>query len=231
MDTYEFGAKASFNGAVRGYFNLAAFYNDFRNQQIQASAVPKPGTGLPGANMLVNAGKSRIQGIEADLSISPFEGFRIDAGYAYLDTRLNSIVLPALPPTSPYAELRSTVPTGGGLTLAPKHKATITGSYTLPMSKDVGEVTLGVTFSHTSRQLLSQTNLTAFLEPLSLLNLHLSWNDVGGAPVDLAAFATNVTNKRYYTFINGSFATVGYESANIGEPRVVGVRMKVRFGN
>ena len=36
VDTYEVGTKASFSGALRGFINIAAFYNDFTNQQLQA---------------------------------------------------------------------------------------------------------------------------------------------------------------------------------------------------
>ena len=231
VDAYELGAKASFSGPVSGYFNFAAFYNDFQDQQIQANAQPKPGTGLPGGNLLVNAGKSRIQGIEADFSARFLDSLRIDAGYAYLDTKLLSINLPALPPTSPYATLVSTVATGRSLTLAPKHRLTLTGSYNLPLPVDQGTMTFSATYTHTARQFLSQTNANAVLPALDLLNLNLNWESVAGAPFDLALFATNVTNKKYYSYINGSTPSVGYESANIGEPRVIGVRMQVRFGS
>lgn len=230
VDTYEVGTKASFTGAVRGYLNLAAFYNEFSDQQIQASAQPRLGTGLPGANILVNAGKSRIQGMEADFSISPLSGLRFDGGYAYLDTKLLSINAPQPPASSPYATIISTVSAGSALTLAPKHRVTVTGAYTLPLDREIGEVTLSATFTHTSRQLLSQTNINAFLEPLSLLNMNINWADVGGSPIDIALFATNVTKKKYTTFINGAAASVGYESANVGEPRMLGVRLRARFG-
>ena len=44
VDTYEIGAKASFRGgALSGYFNVAAFYNDFTDQQLVATLTPRPG--------------------------------------------------------------------------------------------------------------------------------------------------------------------------------------------
>ena len=47
---------------------------------------------------IVNAGKSRIWGIEVDASIRPFEGLSLDLGYAYLNTKLKEINLPPTPP-------------------------------------------------------------------------------------------------------------------------------------
>src|SRR6185436_19440577 len=35
VDNYELGFKSSFRGALRGTFNVAAFYNDFSDQQLQ----------------------------------------------------------------------------------------------------------------------------------------------------------------------------------------------------
>lgn len=71
VDTYEAGAKTSFRAPVPGYFNIAAFYNDFRGQQISVNSVVAPafnGT-VPPIQAIVNAGKSRIWGIEVDSTL------------------------------------------------------------------------------------------------------------------------------------------------------------------
>lgn len=84
VDSYELGLKSSFRGSVSGTFNLAGFYNDFTDQQLSAGA-PYAGTfaGLSPAQIIVNAGKSRIWGIEAEGSITPVEGFVLQGSYAY----------------------------------------------------------------------------------------------------------------------------------------------------
>lgn len=42
VDTFEAGAKTSFRGAVPGYFNVAGFYNKFRDQQLAVNTVVAP---------------------------------------------------------------------------------------------------------------------------------------------------------------------------------------------
>ncbi|MFA7586035.1 MAG: TonB-dependent receptor, partial [Novosphingobium sp.] len=46
VDTYEVGSKLSWRGAIPGNFNISAFYNDFRDQQLQAGVSCDPA--LPG---------------------------------------------------------------------------------------------------------------------------------------------------------------------------------------
>jgi iron complex outermembrane receptor protein len=64
----------------------------------------------------------------------------------------------------------------------------------------------------------------------SLLNLDLAWNSIFGSRVDLTAFATNVTNRKYYQFIPGLAENAGIEFATLGEPRIYGARIRMRFG-
>ena len=67
LDAYEAGLKASFNGAVSGFFNVAGFYNKFSNQQLRAGFSPAPGAVVPNTTGILNVGRSRIYG--ADIGI------------------------------------------------------------------------------------------------------------------------------------------------------------------
>lgn len=93
---------------------------------------------------------------------------------------------------------------------------------------------MGATFTHTDRQLsnYSDRNVPAFaglefLPATDLLNLNLNWSLIANKPVDLVFFATNVTDKQYYTFNPGT----GFETAQLGLPRMYGARIRVHFGN
>lgn len=192
VDTYEIGAKASFDGAVRGYFNIAAFYNDFTDQQLQVNALARPGIPIAGANVTVNAGSSTIKGIEVDASLMPFDGLKFDVGYAYLDTKLKSIDFPEIDPDSPYGSFVQPA-VGDVLPLTPKHRLSVSGSYTLPLDWSIGQISFGATFVHTAEQLAtSRANPFAVLPASDLLNLNATWTDILGQPIDLAAFVTNV---------------------------------------
>jgi iron complex outermembrane recepter protein len=239
VDTYEIGSKTSFRGPIRGTFNVAAFYNDFRNQQIQVNTTactladeasnPKqcPFLASPAAG-IANAGKSRIEGVEVDSSISPFNRVRLDVGYAYLDTRLLSVALPAVPVG--LIALQSTSVVGGPLSMTPKHKLTLNGSYSLPVPESIGQLTLGATYTYQSSFYNTSTAAPGFttLGSQKNLNLYLNWDSIANRPFDLQLFATNVTDEHYYLVtIGGSF---GFDSAYLNQPLMYGLRLRYHFG-
>lgn len=168
VDAFELGAKTSWRGSVPGNFNIAGFYNKFSNQQLQLGfnanpcqftdangdciSAPVSPTAAP-----VNAGKSRIWGIEVDASASPFEGLLLQVGYTYLNTKLTSVETFSLEPGSPYV-LSGTYMVGDPLALSPKNKVTVTGTYTLPLSDSIGKVSFGATFTHTDKMLSNTGN-------------------------------------------------------------------------
>jgi iron complex outermembrane receptor protein len=231
VDTYEVGAKTTFSGGVRGYFNVAAFYNNFENQQLSLTVVGKPGTGIAGARAIINAGKSRIWGVEADASVTLFDSLRLDAGYAYLNTRLQEFVAPTLPATSPYNPPAAVV-TGIDLPLSPHHRVTLTGTYTLPLDESIGRISFGATYTYTGTQLAS-ADIGPFtkLPASNLVNANMNWNGVLGSPIDLALFVTNLTKEQYQVNVTNTFISSGYESYIPNMPRTYGLRVKYRFGS
>ncbi len=234
VDTYEIGAKTSFRGAVPGYFNISGFYNSFSDQQIAVNTVVAPafqGKVTP-SQPIVNAGKSRIWGIEVDAAVTPFKGFKLDLGYTYLDTRLLAFTPPPIPVY--YAQLLSTANVGGPLALSPKNKVTITGTYTLPLDEKIGKMSFGVTYTHTdANQAVSQAASPNYylLTPSNLVNLNADWTSVGGSPIDLAFFMTNATNEARIVYPSGGLATYHIEGGHANVPRMWGFRVKYHFGD
>ncbi|MET0239930.1 MAG: TonB-dependent receptor [Sphingobium sp.] len=241
VDAYEIGLKATLRGAVRGTFNVSGFYNDFQNQQIQAGFFATPGSPVSSTAGPVNAGKSRLYGVEVEGSISPFKGFGVDGSYTYLKTKVLSIR--PIVSTDPNYLVSYQIFPGDPLLLAPRNKYSATAHYTLPLSDEVGAVIFGATVTHTDSVLSTfayRNNPTlraayggadlGHIPGYTLLNLNLDWRSVAGSPVDLSFFATNVTKKKYITYTAG-LGSLGFESANIGEPRMYGVRLRYRFGD
>jgi len=236
VDSYEIGAKTSFHGAMPGYFNIAGFYNDFRDQQLATNSVIAPAYQgiIPPAAPVVNAGKSRIWGIEIDTAVSPFRGFKLDLGYTYLDTKLISFTTPPVPVY--YSSLTPATDVGGPLPLSPKNRITISGTYTLPLADNIGRISFGATFTHTDSNAARSKGVTGpndgYLVPASNhLNLNANWDSVLGAPIDLALFMTNVTNESFLVFPTGGYFTFGGDGGHSNEPRMWGVKLKYRFGN
>lgn len=239
LDSYEIGAKTSFHGTVSGNFNIAAFYNDFSNQQLRAGFRNNfTGSQITG---IANAGTSRIYGVEIDSSISPLAGLNIDGSYAYLNSKITAVApVIAADPANFTPSIQ--IPVGAPLFYAPKHKFSVTGRYTLPVPDDLGDVTIGATYTYTSSRLATYAYYNpavvagmgadyGSLGSFGILNLNLNWKEVAGKPIDFALFATNVTGKKYFTGIGGVGGAFGFESASVGEPRMYGARLRVRFGN
>jgi iron complex outermembrane receptor protein len=245
VDNYEIGLKSSFLEPVRGLFNIAAFYNNFSNQQLQfgfnarqlgggATAPVSPTTAI------LNAGKSRIYGAEVELSLTPIDPFNIDINYTYLNATIRQ--LSGITTTDPNYQAATTAITAGApLALSPKNKAAITASYTLPVPSTLGKVIFGATFTHTDKQLSNYIynqdpalqaiyggNLS-YVPSTDLLGLNLNWNAVAGSNFDVGLFSTNVTGKKYYLFIPG-LGSNGLETATLGEPRMYGARIRYHFG-
>jgi iron complex outermembrane recepter protein len=239
VDTYEIGSKISFDRVVRGTFDIAAFYNDFTNQQLALNAVacapaqlgtaqcpfiPAPASGIG------NAGKSRIDGVEIDTSILTLPGLRFDLGYTYLATKLVSVTVPPPPPGFTAIDFASTV--GGPLQFSPKNKFSLTGSYKLPLAATLGSMVIAATYTYQSSEYNSQTAAPGFetFGAQTNLNLNLNWDNIFGHPLDLSLFGTNVMGEKYYLASAGIYQSFGYDVAYLNQPTMYGARLKYRFG-
>lgn len=240
VDNFELGLKSSWQGAVPGLFNLAAFYNNFSDQQLQIGYNAAPLAAVSPTTGIINAGKSRIYGAEAEVAFTPVENLNFDISYTYLNTEIREIG--SLATTDPNYVPGSSIAPGDELALSPKNKAVATGRYKLPLDSSIGDISFGATLIYTSSQLVNYAyknpELVAqvggdfsHIDSRTLLNLDLGWTSIFGTPVDVTAFGTNVTNKKYYLYIPG-LASDGarLETATVGEPRMYGVRVRYKFG-
>jgi iron complex outermembrane recepter protein len=244
LDTYEVGLKASFDGSVSGNFNIAGFWNEFTDQQTSVfipACTNSPNCAPTGINGIQNVGQSRIRGIEADGSVFLFDGLRFDFGYAFLDAEVTGGSVPFCDNTRFICSQAAFLGAGSKLLFAPKHRVTLTGSYTLPLDESLGEVTVGATFTYTAEQFQTHSNDLPFaqgvipenyglLPSTNLLNLNLNWNGIGGSPIDAALFATNVTNEKYRVASAGALPSTGGEFILLGEPRMYGLRLRYNLG-
>lgn len=244
VDTYEIGAKTNWRGSVPGYFNISGFYNDFSDQQLQIGLSCQPVSLCAQTTAIINAGKSRLMGFEAEAGVTLFDSLRIDAAYAYLDTKVQEIIdLEAIVRGLglPFNDVRG-LPIGSPIPNAMPHKATVSANYTLPLDESIGAVSVGGTFVYQSKyRAVSDPTakvgndlvyLTKYgiLPSSYLLNLNLTWQDVGGLPVDAAFFMTNVTKEKVFLHANVQAAN-GFVSNIIGEPQMWGFRLRYKFGD
>jgi iron complex outermembrane recepter protein len=253
LDTYEVGVKATFRGPIRGNVSVAGFWNEFRDQQASVfipqctntPANPNPACTQPaftGINGIQNVGKSRIRGIEADAMILLHEDVRLEFGYAYLDAKVTGGSVPFCNPAAFDCARASFLTAGTTLPFAPKNRITAGLTFFLPIDESLGRLSLGGNFVHTDKYFSSHSNDAAFaagrvpfnasIAPATdLINLNMNWKGIGGSPLDLAVFATNVTNEKYHVAAAGGISTFGAEYVFLGEPRMYGVRLRYNFGD
>ena len=107
----------------------------------------------------------------------------------------------------------------------------------------MGTLSVGATFSHTDSQFVASGNAAEFaagripfdsglIPARNLVNVNVNWKDVGGKPIDLAVFVTNLTKEEGYVAGGASsLSTIGAEYITLGQPRIFGFRVRYRFGD
>lgn len=145
LDAYEAGIKSRlFDRRVT--LNLSAFHYQFKDQQfIDSISVIN--------QALVNAGKSRINGIEAEITASITPQLRLSTGLGLLDAKYTSLIL------------NGTDLAGNRMIEAPKFSMSAAADYRIPLSASA-ELTLHGDMVHKSSQFFTAYNDKVF--PFSL---------------------------------------------------------------
>lgn len=229
VDSFEAGLKATAaHGPVKGTFDLAAFYNNFTHQQLQAQFNQANGVAAAG---IVNAGKSRIYGFEVETALNFFDYLSLSASYSYLNSKLVSEQAITIPAGGLYVSGSLGAIPGDPLPFTPKSKLSTTGTVYLPIPKTIGKLSFSATYTYTSSQFISRASPFGTVQPTKLVDLNLDWKGIAGTPFDLSGFVTNVANKKYYTYINTIYLTTGVDSGIIAPPRMYGLRLRYAFRN
>jgi outer membrane receptor protein involved in Fe transport len=230
VDTYEIGSKNSFEGRFPGIFNVAAFYNDFRDQQLQQGILTSNGTG---STAIVNAGKSRIWGVEIESNVSVTDNLQFGLAYTYLNTEVLELedVSALVSSTGAIAASLSTSE-GEELPYSPKNQAVMNLRYTLPVPAEYGDIDIGATYVYYDDQLaVSETVSPMYeLDGYDLVNFNLNWFNIGGSAFEGSLFVTNALDEEYEVYRSGLWSVSGFETGMTGMPRMYGVRMRYNFG-
>lgn len=212
LDAYEVGIKSRLLDR-KVTLNLSAFHYQFKDQQfINSISVIN--------QALVNAGSSRINGVEAEINASITPQFRLSAGMGYLDAKYTRLVLNG-------ADLA-----GNRMIEAPKFSFSGAADYTVPLGGST-ELTVHGDMVHKSSQFFTAYNADVF--PFSLgrtpgfeeynARVGVSFND---GKYELGVWGKNLSDNKTLvgvgietnTFLR--FGTVPY-------PRRYGVDFQAKF--
>jgi iron complex outermembrane receptor protein len=241
VDMYEIGLKGNWRGAFPGYVNVAAFSNELQNMQLNFSYT-SDGCGVQGLNPgdagcvtdsegvlaggIIAGGEAEIRGVELDGAVSLFGGFNVSLGLAYLDSDL--VGLSPVTYLAGWGPLTSFPDVDEDLSFSPELKYSITPSYTLPLSDEVGEITASATWAWTS----DYVGGSGFerIDEYGLLNVNLNWDSVMGSKVDLGLFGTNVLDEEYNSTGSDLRDSIGFAFHSRGAPAMYGARLRYTFG-
>lgn len=219
LSDVEVGVKSQFRvGGVEVRANVAAYRGIYDNIQ-RTTTETVQGVAL---NVTRSAAKGRIQGVEFNGAIVPVRGLTLNGGYSYIDAKYTEVA-----DASAGAILN-----GAPFPYTPKHKYSVGATYEAALGA-AGNAFLSANYSHQSRVSTAQTNATFynFLPAYGLLNGSLGLRDVGGRPLDISVFATNLTKKARPVGVLDQYAAFpGFVSLTYTEPRMYGVRVGYRFG-
>lgn len=238
---HELGLKTDWDMGFPLRSNLAVYLQKYTNIVRQAYDPI-----LPLGQMLINASKATIRGGELEVRAKPFERVELGASYAYTDAYYTAPWFPlGVPPSScdPVVPCASNPANAfnainNHLALVPKHQATFTASYLLPVDSRHGAININMSWNIQSRNWLDDTFQDPYFgtkdqvsqKSYSTLDLNLLWSSVEESNFDIALWVKNLANTKYYDFPI-PVPNTGFWAKNVGKPRFFGIDVTYHFGN
>ena len=221
-------------------FDTSAFYYNYSNIQVGATVTNPLCSSCGPINLIQNAAKAEVYGLEAQLSLTPIQNLHVDLTGAYLHARYKNF--------ADYTGTGFNVTTGHNVSgqiqdlsghqmaRAPDFSATLGLDYKIP---DVfrGSVDLIGNVKYTSSYIPNNISLYGSLDPAvanvqryrqgqyALVNGAINWTDASNT-VTLGVWANNLTNVNYrLSDTGGAFGNYGTWAS----PRTYGLRAGVKW--
>jgi iron complex outermembrane receptor protein len=221
VDDLEIGFKGDLDLAGRPLrLNAALFYSDY--QEVQ-KFVSVNNNGIVSSNV-VNAASAVLQGGELEITWLPLDSVQIDAFFAYVHAEYDEwLDVNASNPADrdkSDSEFATPIRSGG-----------VTARYTLPVSAELGEISVQANVYAQAAAALSDENNSqgGFQSGYSLWGARLDWRDVMGSALRVGLWGKNLNNTEYYTGGVNVYNTLGYYMAYPGQPRSWGVDFTYDF--
>lgn len=213
LDAYEVGVKSDLmNRTVR--LNLAAFYYDYRNVQVQRLN--------QGAISVINGAKARDYGIDADLIVQVSDQFRLTTGISWISPEFDSF------PNCPVSVTAGGAPSGIGscdgnqLPLASKFTGNVVAEYSVDLGS--GKLSLNGNAYYNSGFYPESDNV---LKQRRYVLLGASVNYTMENGFSIGAFGKNLTQQRILNF--GTTIPNGTHAGFYQAPRTYGVTAGFKF--
>lgn len=223
--SYEAGLKTDlFNRRLR--FNLSAFQTDYDNLQIQQFTA---GTGGATAR-IVNAGKVRYRGVEAEATIVPVDGLTFTGSIGYLDPTYKTFLY-----RDPVTDQVINVADEARLPQTAKFNAHAGAEYRTPVG--IGELSARLDYSYRSTvyyfalDRVNPFNREVRSRPDHNLRARVALSEISlgdHAALEVSAFGNNLTNQENIDF-GIDFGALGFGGASFKRPRTFGIELKANY--
>ncbi|MCW1381377.1 TonB-dependent receptor [Novosphingobium sp. KCTC 2891] len=229
VKSYEIGAKMDLlDHRVR--LNLAGYMMDRTGTQIDFDNVDTDPTS-PTYNLHTeetgnSPGKSKIRGVEAELTVKPIDSVTLGASYAYTYTNVPATLNPFL------STLAKPVYTQVFVVFTPEHAAAAYADYTVPIGGAGTSLRFHVDANYAS-SMYSFQNETTKTQASFIVNGRVALADIpmndNGQKLTLSAWARNLLNETHiYRRSSANANTLG-DYANFNAPRTFGFDATVNF--
>jgi iron complex outermembrane receptor protein len=220
VDAFEIGSKNRFLGRALT-LNLAAFYYTFDGKQ-ELLSVADLSSGVPIlSSQFLNVGTAELYGAELELNYTPNRrwDFNVSGGLLHTEITRSDLIL-----NSPNLGL---VPLEGlPIPQTPKWTLNAKLAHHLPVD-GVGVFTFQAEARAQAKQNFVLTNDPIVdVPPYGIVNFRIMWESED-KKFNAQAFVTNAFNKDYFARLNETNIGAGALIAQMGEPRLWGVKLGV----
>ena len=177
------------------------------------------GSGPAGGTMLVNAGKTRVDGVDYAFTFAPNERWTIDFGGTFLQLTTLKVDVPAY--LEPYLSSTTQLP----FNYAAKKSLTSSVRYEFPLRDNMGDMAFNLNYYFNGAMQISSDTIPAY----GIFNGRIDWTHVAQSQFDLGLFAKNLGDKQYLSGGVASGSTLGMTSNLVGPPRTYGIEARYHF--
>ena len=222
---YELGTKTTWlDNRLR--FNVTGFWTEYKDLQTQQFVIFDPN--LPADNVISNAGKARVKGIELETALAPVDGVTLFTNYTYMDAKITGDLISTELQYDPSCFCSVPVPTnlkGNRLRRSPKNSFSVGGDVTVPVSSRINAF-VRADYNWTDDFFFDNENSPRTRQKsVGVLN-----GSIGIATEDdkweLRLWAKNLTNELYES---GKSDVIGSVLVSYNPPRTYGVTLRWKY--
>lgn len=222
VTAYELGAKTTWLDK-RLLFNMALFYNDYRDEQVfvaisqllETEAGPTPET----TQFLTNAHQAHTEGVEFEVTAIPIKGLTVSLDPSFLQARIDHATFQGI--DGPI------VLDGKQLANAPRFSFTGTVDYRMPIM-DTDDIDFRWNSSYRSHEFFNSTN-DPYIQQNGywIHNLNVAYQNHNGWEVGF--YVRNLTGTEYAVTATDLSSPFGLIEQVLGMPRTYGVEVTAHF--